>query len=349
MAYVRSKKTVRRRRIYYVLLAIIVLGLIAGAVYRWGYQPAAANDKIHVRFKEALLNEDVSFFQENVEYESEPLTRAEALRFMGWLNEEKTIRGEAISEVAQDRADREQGMETDGLFRLVDTGAGRFGFSDYRIELLPKTLVVTSDVPLTNVWMDGAQVGRIDEGGGEVALERMPGRYDVKAVAVIDGSTVTETEVVTLTEDDDLAFALLPEQAETVAGQFDLDRAELIEIEVEAQTGHSIETIEGLMNKREQTVLDEIGEPMERGDVWRYEGMELRFVDGRVERIDIDLQKRPDDLIALLGEPNERVETDLGVEWRYDRTLLESIFTFLRLESEKRFIERNEALYLILT
>lgn len=349
MAYVRSKKSVRRRRIYYILLAIIVLGLVGGAVYRWGYQPAATNDKIHVRFKEALLNEDVSFFQENVEYATEPLTRAEALGFMGWLNEEKTMRGEAISEVAQDRADRTQGMKTEGLFRLVDTGAGRFGFSDYRIELLPKTLVVTSDVPLTNVWVDGAQVGRIEEAGGNMSLERMPGRYDVKAVAVIDGSTVTETEVVTLIEDEDLAFGLLPEQDETIAGQFDLDRAELIEVEVEAQTGHSIGTIEALMNERDQTVIDEIGEPTERGDVWRYDGMELRFVDGRVKRIDIDLQKRPDDLLTLLGEPNERIETDVGVEWRYDRTLLESIFTFLRLESEKQFIERDEAIYLMLT
>lgn len=34
MAYVRSKKTVRRRRIYYVLLATIVLGLIAGDINR---------------------------------------------------------------------------------------------------------------------------------------------------------------------------------------------------------------------------------------------------------------------------------------------------------------------------
>ncbi|UTT42237.1 hypothetical protein [Exiguobacterium aurantiacum] len=349
MAYVRSKKPSRRRNIYLGLLVMLGVGLAVGAFYRWGYQPAAANDKIHVRFKEALLNEDVSFFQENVEYESEPLTRAEALRFMGWLNGEKTIRGEAISEVARDRSDRMQGMETDGLFRLVDTGAGRFGFSDYRIELLPKTLVVTSDVPLTNVWVDGARVGRIDEAGGDVTFERMPGRYDVKGVAVIDGSTVTESEAVTLVEDEDLAFGLVPEQDETVAGQFDLERAELIEIEVEAQTGHSIETIEALMNEREQTVIAEIGEPLERGDVWRYDGMEIRFVDGRVDRIDIDLQKRPDDLVALLGEPNEKVETDLGVEWRYDRTLLESIFTFLRLESEKRFIEREEAIFLILT
>jgi len=349
MAYVRSKKPSRRRSIYLGLLMMLGIGLAVSAFYQWGYKPAAANDKIHVRFKEALLNEDVRFFQQTVEYESEPLTRAEALRFMGWLNEEKTIRGEAISEVAQDRADRTQGMATDGLFRLVDTGAGRFGFSDYRIELLPKSLVVTSDVPLTNVWVDGTQVGRIDEAGGDVTFERMPGRYDVKAVAVVDGSTVTESEGVTLIEDDRLAFGLLPEQDETVAGQFDLERAELIEIEVEAQTGHSIETIEALMNKREQTVSDEIGEPIERGDVWRYDGMELRFVDGRVDRIDINLEKRPDDIVALIGEPNEKIETDLGVEWRYDQTLLESIFTFLRLQSEKRFIERDGAIYLILT
>ncbi|WP_214803333.1 MULTISPECIES: hypothetical protein [unclassified Exiguobacterium] len=349
MAYVRSKKPSRRRNIYLGLLVTLGVGLAVGVFYQWGYKPAAANDKIHVRFKDALLTEDVSFFQENVEYESEPLTRAEALRFMGWLNEEKSIRGEAISEVAQDRSDRAQGMETDGLFRLVDTGEGRFGFADYRIELLPKTLRTSADVPLTNIWIDGVQEGRIDEAGEAVEIVRMPGRYDVKAVAVVDGETVTETEAVTLTEDAQLAFGLLPDQDETVAGQFDLERAELIEIEVEAQTGHSIETLEALMNKREQTVVDEIGEPMERGDVWRYDGMELRFVDGRVDRIDIDLQKRPDDLLALLGEPNEKVDTDLGLEWLYDRTLLESIFTFLRLQSEKRFIERDEAIYLILT
>lgn len=349
MAYVRSKQPSKRRNIYLGLLVTLGVGLVVGAFYQWGYKPAAANDKIHVRFKEALLTEDVSFFQENVEYEAEPLTRAEALRFMGWLNEEKSIRGEAISEVAQDRSDRAQGMEAEGLFRLFDTGEGRFGFADYRIELLPKTLRASADVPLTNIWIDGVRAGRIDEAGSAVEIVRMPGRYDVKAVTVVDGETVTETEAVTLTEDVQLAFGLLPEQAETIAGQFDLERAQLIEIEVKAQTGHSIETLEALMNKREQTVVDEIGEPMERDDVWRYDGMELRFVEGRVNRIDIDLQKRPDDLLALLGEPNERVDTDLGVEWRYDRTLLESIFTFLRLQSEKRFIERDEAIYLILT
>lgn len=349
MAYVRSNKTERRRRAYIVLFTTITFVLIGGAFYQWGYKPAAANDKIHVRFKEALLNEDVSFFQQYVEYASEPLTRAEALRFMSWLNDEKTIRGEAISEVARDRADRALGTEADGLFRLVDTEAGRFGFSDYRIELLPKTLVMTSDVPLTNIWLDGTQVGRVDEAGGDVTVERMPGRYDVKAVAVVDGATVTEVETVRLTQDENVSFGLLPIEEETVAGQFDLDRAELIEVEVEAQTGHSIETIEGLMNKREQTIIEQIGEPLERGNVWRYDGMEVRFVDGRVDRIDIDLQKRPDDLVALLGEPNEKVETDLGIEWRYDRTLVESIFTWLRLETEKRFIEQDGSIYLVLS
>ncbi|RHB48306.1 hypothetical protein [Exiguobacterium sp. AM39-5BH] len=349
MAYVRSKKPSKRRNVYLWLLVTLGIGLAVGAFYQWGYKPAAAHDKIHVRFKDALLTEDVSFFEENVEYESELLTRADALRFMDWLNDEKSIRGEAIAEVAQDRSDRAQGMETDGLFRLVDTGEGRFGFADYRIELLPKTLRASADVPLTNIWIDGVQAGRIDETGSAVKVVRMPGRYDVKAVVVVDGETVTDTKTVTLTEDAQLAFGLLPDQDETVAGQFGLERAELIEIEVEAQTGHSIETIEGLMNKRERAILDEIGEPMERGDVWRYEGMELRFGDGRVDRIDIDLQKRPDDLLALLGEPNEKVDTDLGLEWRYDRTLLESIFTFLRLQSEKRFIERDGAMYLMLT
>ncbi|WP_214890732.1 hypothetical protein [Exiguobacterium sp. s142] len=350
MAYERSKKTTRQRKIRLVIVLAVLLVLATGAIYIWGYKPAEANAQIHVRFKEALLTEDVAFFEQTVEYETEPLTRAEALRFMRWLNEEKSIRGEAISEVAADRADERQGMESVGLFRLLDTGDGRFGFADYRIELLPQTFVATSDVPLTNIWVDGTQVGRIDAAGDSLTVERMPGRYDVKAVAVVNGETVTRTETVTLVREEQLAFALQPEANETIAGQFDIERVELIEIEVEARTGHSLETIESVMNKREKAVVEQLGEPLERdSDVWRYDGMDVTFVKKKVNQIDIDLDKRTDDMVALLGEPNERIETELGIEWRYDRSLFESIFTLLGLETDKRFIERDGAMYLLLS
>lgn len=348
MAYERSKKTIRQRKIRIVIALVVLLVLATGAIYIWVYKPAEANAQIHVRFKEALLTEDVSFFEQTVEYETEPLTRAEALRFMRWLNEEKAIRGEAISEVATDRTDERQGMDSVGLFRLFDTGDGRFGFADYRIELLPQTFVATSDVPLTNVWVDGTQVGRIDAAGDKLTVERMPGQYDVKAVAVVSGETVTQVEAVTLVETEELAFTLKPEETEAIAGQFDIERIELIETEVEASTGHSIETIESVMNKREKTVVEQLGEPLEQdGDVWRYDGMDVTFVKKKVNQIDIDLDKRTDDMIALLGEPNERIDTEAGKEWRYDRSLFESIFTLLGLETEKRFIERDGAMYLL--
>lgn len=350
MAYERSKKAVRQRQVRLLIGIAVSLVLTVGAIYLWGYKPAEANANIHVRFKEALLTEDVAFFEETVEYESELLTRAEALRFMRWLNEEKTIRGEAIAEVAADRADKRQGMESSGLFRLFDTGDGRFGFADYRIELLPQTFVVTSDVPLTNVWVDGTQIGRIDAVVDKLTAEQMPGRYDIKAVAVVDGETVTRTETMTLSQPQELTFTLRPEATETVADQFDIERAELIEVEVEAITGHSLETIESTMNKRAKTVVEQLGEPLERdGDVWRYDGMAVTFVKKKVHQIDIDLNKRADDMIALLGEPEERIETGAGVEWRYDRSLFESIFTLLGLEADKRFFERDEAIYLQLS
>lgn len=348
MRYERSKKTIRQRNVRLVIVLTVLLALSAGAIYTWGYKPAEENAQIHVRFKEALLTENVAFFEQTVEYDNEPLTRAEALRFMSWMNEEKTIRRESISELATDRID--QGMNVDGMFHLVDTGDGRFGFADYRIELLPQPLVATSDVPLTNIWIDGLQVGRIDKAGDSLTVEWLPGRYDVKAVAVVNGETVTQTETVTLVREEQLAFVLQPESSETIAGQFDIERIELIEVEVEARTGHSIETIESIMNKREKVVVEQLGEPLERdNNIWRYDGMDVIFVKNKVNHIEIDLDKRTDDMIALLGEPNERIKTDFGTEWRYDRSLFESIFTLFGLETDKRFIERDGVMYVLLS
>lgn len=343
----RIKRRGRKRRLRIGLWSGGILLVVAGLFYQFGYKPAAENELIHVQFKEALLAEDVGFFERNVEYATRPLTRAESIRFIRWLNDEPSLRSEAIAEVAADRDDVT--ASGDGLFRLVDTGEGRFGFSDYRLELLPKPLTVTADVPFTNVWVDGTQAARLEEAGETVTLDRMPGQYSVKAVAVVDGATRTQEETVTLVEADELAFQLKPETSEAIAGQFDLDRTELIEIEVEAQTGHSIEVIDGLMNKRANAVTEAVGEPVEQtNELWRYDGFDVTFDGERVRRIDIDLAKRPDDLIALIGEPAERVETDDGMEWRYDRPLLESIFTLFGFQTDKRFVERDGKLYIII-
>ncbi|WP_214840322.1 hypothetical protein [Exiguobacterium himgiriensis] len=343
----RVKRRGRKRRLRIGLWSGGILLAVAGLFYQFGYKPAAENELIHVQFKEALLAEDVDFFERNVEYATEPLTRAESIRFIRWLNDEPSLRSEAIAEVAADRGDVT--ASSDGLFRLIDTGEGRFGFSDYRLELLPKPLTVTADVPFTNVWLHGVQAARLEKAGETVTLDRMPGQYTVKAVAVVDGVTRTQEETVTLVEADELAFQLKPETSEAIAGQFDLERTELIEIEVEAQTGHSIEVIDGLMNKRANVVTEAVGEPIEQtNELWRYDGFDVTFDGERVRRIDIDLAKSPDDLIALIGEPAERVETDDGMEWRYDRPLLESIFTLFGFQTDKRFVERDGKLYIII-
>lgn len=348
MTYTRSKKQKKQHaRILVGSTLFVMIGAIIFYIY--GYIPAAEQDKIHVRFKEALLQEDRSFFEETLEYQGETLTRAEAIRFMSWLNDEKRIRSDAIAEIASDRADQVTGMQATGLFRLIDTGNGRFGFSDYRIELLPQTIDVTSDVPLTNVWLDGERVGRIDEEDDSLMIERMPGRYDVKAVAVVEGETVSESEMIQLIEPTTIDYALMPETSEAIAGQFDLRRAELIEIEVEAQTGYELKTIDSLIGESKRQVIDLVGEPLDRReDEWAYERLELTFEDGKVDYVLIDLDKRPDDLIALLGEPNREKEHTLGTEWEYSQSFIESFFTFFGLETEKRFIERDEAMYLLI-
>lgn len=348
MPYTRSRKKERSTRVF---LFIASLTMIVGAIvfYIYAYKPAAEQDKIHVAFKEALLEEDRTFFEEKMEYQGEALTRAEALRFMSWLNAEKSIRGDAIAEVAQDRADRTKGMEAEGLFRLIDTGEGRFGFSDYRIELLPKQINVTSDLPMTNIWVDGQRVGRIDEANGRFTFERMPGSYDVKAVAVSSGETVSETETIQLISSESIDYALMPEASESIAGQFNLKQAELIEIEVEAQTGHSLETIDSLIGQSEKKVLETLGEPIgKREREWDYEQLTVSYDDGNVQSIVVDLDKRPDDLVALLGEPKEKTEHQLGTEWDYGQSFFESLFTFFGLETEKEFIEREDAMYLFI-
>lgn len=346
MAYERTKKSVPKRRLRIWLAGGGVLAVVAILVYVYGYRPAAENENIHVRFKEALLTEDIAFFEQTVEYANVPLTRAEAIRFVRWLKDEPALRGEAIAEVARDR---QQTSDGEGLFRLTDTGEGRFGFADYQIELLPQRLTVTADRPLTNVWVDGTQAGRVEKTGDTVTIDRMPGRYDVKAVAVVGGETIVKEETVTLVEAAELAFELEAETGETIAGQFDIERLELIAIEVEARTGHPLETMDGLMNKRESTVLEQLGEPSDQNGVWRYEGFDVTFENGRVNRIDIDLDKRPDDMVALLGEPEERIDTELGTEWRYDRSFIESIFTLFGLQTDKRFIERDGKLYVVIS
>ncbi|WP_214747600.1 hypothetical protein [Exiguobacterium sp. s189] len=348
MSYTRSKQKKRNPK---VLLLLSILTVLVGAIvfYIYGYKPAAEQDKIHVAFKEALLEEDRTFFEEKVEYQGEALSRAEALRFMRWLNDEKSIRGDAIAEVAQDRANRTKGMEAEGLFRLIDTGEGRFGFSDYRIELLPQRIDFTSDVPLTNIWIDGQRVGRIDEADGLLTIEKMPGRYDVKAVAVANGETVSETETIQLTSPESIEYSLMPESNEAIAGQFDLKRAELIEIEVEAQTGQPLETIDSLIGQSEGKVQETLGEPDENRDgKWDYERLTIVFEKGDVQSVLIDLDKRPDDLVALLGEPKEKTEHQLGTEWNYGQSFFESFFTFFGLETEKQFIEKNDAMYLLI-
>ena len=347
MTYSRSKNQKKKSYLFISLSLIIAVGAIL--FYMYGYLPAAEKDRIHIRFKEALLEEDRTFFEETVEYQSEDLTRAEAIRFIRWLNDDKTIRSEALAEIERDRANRDSGLETDGLFRLIDTGEGKFGFSDYRIELLPQTIDVKSDAPLTNIWVDGERVGRIDEADGSFEFERMPGRYDIKAVAVVDGETVSESENISLTEAVDLTYTLVPEKSQAIAGQFDLKRVELIEIEVEARTGYKLATIDGLVGEKKATVLDRIGEPNDKTkEKWQYEEMDISFENGRVDAILINLDKRPDDLIALLGEPVDRNDHAMGTEWDYGKSFFESFFTFFGLQTEKQFIERDAQMYLLI-
>ena len=340
MPYTRSKPRHQKRN--WTIGGILLVVAASVLFYIYGYVPARDHEQIHVRMKEALRQEDTTFFQSTLTYNGNSLTRAEALAFERWLNADPALRGDAIAELADDRANATNGRADEGLFRLMDTGEGRFGFADYTIELLPKTLTVRSDVPLTNVWVDGERVGRIDEGEGTFAVIKMPGQYEVKVVSVVDGETVSETETIDFVDDATRAYALRPERAEVIANQFDLNQAELIESEVEAQTGYSLQVIDGLLGKRERVVRDTIGEPIQQEEGrWSYDALTVVFERGQVGRLIIDLDKSPDDLVALIGEPETREERETGTVWVYGQSWIDSFFTLFGLRSEKTLIERD--------
>jgi len=119
---------------------------------------------------------------------------------------------------------------------------GWLWYEQYSLDVNLQRMTVSSDVPKTEVSLDGEEIGTIDQKSLEI--KRSPGEYDVQVSAEQSGQTVQESKTVQLGDEPSATvdFKLADQFNTTVSNEYAVDIKTLLETEVKARTGKSIDT-----------------------------------------------------------------------------------------------------------
>ncbi|WP_214845796.1 hypothetical protein [Exiguobacterium sp. S90] len=345
----------RKKRNQRLLIIGIVLLLVAGGV--WGYvsqiKPAAERERTEAVFVKAVNDQDRAAFQKLVYEDDQVVSIAEATRLMKWFQAEDGRLSRAAAEIKADQQNYPEPTaekNEQDLFELKKT-AGRFWYDEYVLHLNKQLLQVTSDVPETTVFIDDEEVGvQEDE---PLKIKRFPGEYDVLASVEANGKTGRDRQTVQLGDEKttEVTFKLAKQIKPDVTEQYGLDIEKLLETEVEARTGKSIDTMTTYLGGDRTSFEKEFGPPVSpsASNVANravYDGFEVTYANNDVKSIMIDLNKTPSELEAVAGKPESKSNESIGTVWEYPTSFFEDILGWLNLRSEKRVIERSDKMWL---
>jgi len=133
----------------------------------------------------------------------------------------------------------------------------------------------------------------------------------------------------------------------TVSNEYAVDIKTLLETEVKARTGKSIDTMTSYLGRSRDSFENTFGTPDSTvANRARYDGYEVTYQSGQVEELLIRLNKTPDELEAIAGKPEGKKQEQVGTIWEYPSSFLEGVFEWLNLRAEKRVVEREEGMWL---
>ncbi|KNH36027.1 TcaA second domain-containing protein [Exiguobacterium acetylicum] len=334
----------RKRRL--LVGSVIVVGLFLFVAFWFGrnMQEAAKMEKTDERLATLLKEKDQRGFQKLVTMNDKSLPMSEATRLVNWLTADAERTDRVIAQVKQDQ-DAGKQVKTH-LFSLQEED-GWLWYDRYSLDVNPQRLTVSSDLPGTKVSLDGEEVGTIDQKSLEV--KRSPGEYDVQVSAEQSGQTVQESKTVQLGDEPNATvdFKLADRFNTTVSNEYAVDIKTLLETEVKARTGKSIDTMIGYLGRSRDSFENTFGTPDSTvANRARYDGYEVTYQSGQVEELLIRLNKTPDELEAIAGKPERKKREQVGTVWEYPSSFLEGVFEWLNLRAEKRVVEREDGMWL---
>lgn len=343
----RVASTAQKKRKQRLLVgSVIVVGLFLLVAFWFGrnIQEAAKMEKTDERLAVLLKEKDQRGFQKLVTMSGKSLSMSEATRLVSWLTADAERTDRVIAQVKQDQ-DAGKQVKTH-LFSLQEED-GWLWYDRYSLDVNPQRLTVSSDLPGTKVSLDGEEVGTIDQKSLEI--KRSPGEYDVQVSAEQSGQTIEESKTIQLGDEPNATadFKLADRFNTTVSNEYAVDIKTLLETEVKARTGKSIDTMTGYLGRSRDSFENTFGTPDSTvANRARYDGYEVTYQSGQVEELLNRLNKTPDELEAIAGKPEGKKQEQVGTIWEYPSSFLEGVFEWLNLRTEKRVVEREDGMWL---
>ncbi|MGI1806356.1 TcaA second domain-containing protein [Exiguobacterium sp. TDN 0502] len=334
----------RKRRMFIGSAIIVCLVLLCALWFGRHMQEAARMERTDERLASLLKEKDQQGFQRFVSENGKPISMSEATRLINWLTTDSERTKRVVAQVKQDQAARKT-VKTH-LFTLKKEN-GWLWYDRYSLEVNPQRVAISSDVPGTKVTFDGEDVGTINE--EPLVLKRAPGEYDIQVTAEQSGQAERASETIQVGDEETATvdFKLADRFEATVSNEYAIDIKTLLETEVKARTGKSIDTMTGYLGRSREAFENTFGAPDSTvANRARYDGYEVTYQSDRVQELLIRLNKTPEELEAIAGKPEEKKQERIGTIWEYPSSFLEGVFEWLNIRAEKRVIEREDGMWL---
>ena len=343
----RVASTAQKKRKQRLLIGIIIIVSLFLLFAFWvgrNMQEASKLERTDERLASLLKEKDQRGFQKLVTMNGKSLPMSEATRLVNWLTADSERTERVIAQIKQDQ-DASKQVKTH-VFTLKEED-GWLWYEQYSLDVNLQRMTVSSDVPKTEVSLDGEEIGTIDQKSLEI--KRSPGEYDVQVSAEQSGQTVQESKTVQLGDEPSATvdFKLADQFNTTVSNEYAVDIKTLLETEVKARTGKSIDTMTGYLGRSRDSFENTFGTPDSTvANRARYDGYEVTYQSGQVDELLIRLNKTPEELEAIAGKPEGKKREQVGTIWEYPSSFLEGVIEWLNLRAEKRVVEREDGMWL---
>lgn len=346
---VYEKKKKRNQRIG-LSIGIIVLVCLMAWIGWSQIKPAVERQQTDKVFQKALQEQDKETFQQLVYLNNKPLKLAETNQLMTWFKADPERLERTLAEIKSDQKNYpEKTVKTSqqDLF-LLKKQPGRLWFDTYTLHLNKQTLEVKVDTETASISVDDVPAGKANQ-QTPLIIERFPGEYDVSARVEANGKTGQASETVQLGDQRNttVAFQLAQQVAPDQKEQYGVDIEKLLEAEVKARTGKTVEQMTAYLGKSQSEVEKSFGPPTNRiANKAIYDGFEVAYENQEVSSILIDLNKTTSELEAVAGKPESKSTETIGTVWKYPSSFFDDLLGWLNIKSEKRVIERSGKMWL---
>ena len=346
---VYEKKKRRNQRIGLIVGIIVLAGLIAWI--GWSQiKPAAERQQTDQVFQKAVQEQDRETFQQLVYLNNKPLKLAETNQLMKWFKADPERLERTVAEIKSDQNNypkETKRTKQQDLFSLKKQ-PGRFWFDTYTLHLNKQTLEVKVDTETASISIDDAPAGNADQ-EAPLTIKRFPGEYEVSARVEANGKTGQATETVQIGDQrtTTVVFKLAQQIAPDKKEQYGVDIEKLLEAEVKARTGKTVEEMTDYIGRSQSEVEKSFGPPTNQmANKTIYDGFEMVYENQEVKSILIDLNKTTSELEAVAGKPESKSTESVGTVWKYPSSFFDDLLGWLNIKSEKRVIERSGKMWL---